>query len=417
LFPALVPVLALALAALASPASAANLTDVRIGVHGDHTRIVLETDAKAPYIVDAGEKEIVVHVDAAATAEAVTAKSPHLIWAKVEPTQIGADVHLALKQPADVKALVLTGPDRIVLDLYPRKTGAAPLPPPELLPEEQPEQSAAAEPMAAPQKAEPTPREEPAAVSHDQLAGDAEAEAAVAQAEAETAMAEAQPAEPEASAAEPESEAAPAVAAEPEEMTEAVAAAEPEAPAVPSEATPPATSNAPTTPATSTTPGRLFSSPAVLGAVAVALIALSLYLRRRLKTAEKPPRPAAKRDEPPAPFEPAKRVVAADGAARPGESVFDVESESIGPLPKDEDGLESVQGARVETGDENERRIGQLERRLEELVEARERLERQVAAQTEELRVQRAAIARTQRVLRTVAPSGGDDSGSSEARS
>jgi hypothetical protein len=50
-----------------------------------------------------------------------------------------------------------------------------------------------------------------------------------------------------------------------------------------------------------------------------------------------------------------------------------------------------------------ERRVAELERRLEQLTEARERLERQVAAQTEELRVQRAAIARTQRVVRTIA--------------
>jgi hypothetical protein len=48
--------------------------------------------------------------------------------------------------------------------------------------------------------------------------------------------------------------------------------------------------------------------------------------------------------------------------------------------------------------------MAHLERRIEELVDARERLERQVAAQTEELRVQRAAIARTQRVLRTITP-------------
>ena len=43
-----------------------------------------------------------------------------------------------------------------------------------------------------------------------------------------------------------------------------------------------------------------------------------------------------------------------------------------------------------------------LEQRLEEVIDAKDRLERQVSAQTEELRVQRAAIARTQRVLRTV---------------
>jgi hypothetical protein len=52
---------------------------------------------------------------------------------------------------------------------------------------------------------------------------------------------------------------------------------------------------------------------------------------------------------------------------------------------------------------ELERRIAHLETRLEEAADARERLERHMAAQTEELRVQRAAIARTQRVLRSLA--------------
>jgi len=51
---------------------------------------------------------------------------------------------------------------------------------------------------------------------------------------------------------------------------------------------------------------------------------------------------------------------------------------------------------------EFERRVASLETRLDEAVDARERLERQVAAQTEELRVQRAAIARTQRAVRNL---------------
>lgn len=49
-----------------------------------------------------------------------------------------------------------------------------------------------------------------------------------------------------------------------------------------------------------------------------------------------------------------------------------------------------------------ESRVNDLESRLEEAVDAKERLERQVAAQTEELRVQRAAIARTQRAVRNL---------------
>jgi len=51
---------------------------------------------------------------------------------------------------------------------------------------------------------------------------------------------------------------------------------------------------------------------------------------------------------------------------------------------------------------ELERRVLSLETRLEEMLESRERLEKQMAAQTEELRVQRAAIARTQRAVRNI---------------
>lgn len=59
---------------------------------------------------------------------------------------------------------------------------------------------------------------------------------------------------------------------------------------------------------------------------------------------------------------------------------------------------------------EMQRRVAALEGRIDELVDARDRLERQVAAQTEELRVQRAAIARTQRAVRNLArPDEGND--------
>jgi septal ring factor EnvC (AmiA/AmiB activator) len=61
---------------------------------------------------------------------------------------------------------------------------------------------------------------------------------------------------------------------------------------------------------------------------------------------------------------------------------------------------------------EFERRIASLESRLDDVVDARERLERQVAAQTEELRVQRAAIARTQRAVRNLSRS--EDEGPTE---
>ncbi|MEE8580152.1 MAG: hypothetical protein V3T33_01070, partial [Myxococcota bacterium] len=47
-------------------------------------------------------------------------------------------------------------------------------------------------------------------------------------------------------------------------------------------------------------------------------------------------------------------------------------------------------------------RIAAMENQLTEVGDSRERLERQAAAQTEELRVQRAAIARTQRAVRNL---------------
>ncbi len=62
---------------------------------------------------------------------------------------------------------------------------------------------------------------------------------------------------------------------------------------------------------------------------------------------------------------------------------------------------------------EMNRRVESLEGRVDELVDARDRLERQVAAQTEELRVQRAAIARTQRAVRNLARP--EDAGEEEA--
>ena len=64
---------------------------------------------------------------------------------------------------------------------------------------------------------------------------------------------------------------------------------------------------------------------------------------------------------------------------------------------------------------EMNRRVESLEGRIDELVDARDRLERQVAAQTEELRVQRAAIARTQRAVRNLARPEDGDGGEQEA--
>jgi hypothetical protein len=100
-------------------------------------------------------------------------------------------------------------------------------------------------------------------------------------------------------------------------------------------------------------------------------------------------------------------------AARSNGSIFDADSPngSLAGGPANAGSTLAAglgAGSRPETlrvASDVENRIAELERRLDQLGEARERLERQVAAQTEELRVQRAAIARTQRVVRSMTKS------------
>jgi hypothetical protein len=82
-------------------------------------------------------------------------------------------------------------------------------------------------------------------------------------------------------------------------------------------------------------------------------------------------------------------------------------NESLGAMPSA--GSTGIPAEFQQLMSEMSRRVESLEGRIDELVDARDRLERQVAAQTEELRVQRAAIARTQRAVRNLArPEDGD---------
>jgi hypothetical protein len=104
----------------------------------------------------------------------------------------------------------------------------------------------------------------------------------------------------------------------------------------------------------------------------------------------------------PEPSEPVSRVLLGDDS----DSLFAAEPEvvaSAAPAIVQAYAPSPVVSQVAQISADVERRVSELERRLEQLTEARERLERQVAAQTEELRVQRAAIARTQRVVRTIA--------------
>jgi hypothetical protein len=93
-----------------------------------------------------------------------------------------------------------------------------------------------------------------------------------------------------------------------------------------------------------------------------------------------------------------------------GEKPMDMETSN---LPTERDDFGAPPAAVMSGSDDNMSelvqelagRIASLETRLDEANDSRERLERQVAAQSEELRVQRAAIARTQRALRSLSRS------------
>ena len=76
----------------AFPAKSANLVDVRVGVHAEYTRIVLETDAKAPcQIESSGSDELVLRLSASSGARAIASqRSAHLASIAVMPADGGS---------------------------------------------------------------------------------------------------------------------------------------------------------------------------------------------------------------------------------------------------------------------------------------------------------------------------------------
>jgi len=408
---------------VAAASSASNLKDVRVGPHGDYTRVVLETDAKASYSLNQSSGVVTIELQASATPKAVTAKSEQLSWVRVEPAGASSIVRIELKGAARVKQMVLTAPHRIVLDVFGDASGA-PSPAPR-------------EPVA---KATPAPAPTPPAPGAPATAADEEA---LLQREADAMLGPAPGAPPSAEVAATDA------------ATEADAAASDEAAALegasgdPEQAVPPPPPSEP-----KPAPVRVvqhekglldwFQEPLVLAGLAVLMLGLVVILRRK-----RPAQPAAKpkddetsaaslfAGEPTASSaQPASEVhgsetvstpfasgeaASDEGAGEAGDSPFEFEAPDTEP-EKPEPGpargavlstIASVTStsafesqAPTSTGglslSELDRRLALLEQRLEEVIDAKDRLERQVSAQTEELRVQRAAIARTQRVLRTV---------------
>ena len=485
---------ALAIGAAPGSAGAAKLSQVRVGTHESHTRIVFELDAAASYRLappSAGNPVLQIQLDADSAARHVASKSPLVKAVRVQPKQRGSTVFVDLtKDDVEVSEMILSSPPRIVLDVRPAGSSAglaaappapapqpAPAPAPAAAPAPErleadgaPVEASAPEPKVAsvPSLSDPipsdvvarpaerfTPPAEPAPATADAKAPAAEASAPAAEpsepaavAQAEAASGEATPRDVAAADAAAREEAAPAPAAAPEpakKPAEVVvrepardrpAAAEPEA----------------------TWADRITSPTgyAAIGGVLLALIVLAVRRRRR------------EEDD-----DPLYSVMAADHAGDADEDDQDLRGqheESAGDAwaseeaegeaasaasasatgfdadePVSRDGVQQLALGRLRADDDRpqadsdaddslfdgpgapaiatppsspgpssyasdtsdavgalESRIKELERRIDQLADARERLERQVAAQTEELRVQRAAIARTQRVVRSL---------------
>ncbi len=463
---------ALAAAWLATAAWSGNLTAVRVGVHADYTRLVFQLDGATPYQLvslqpkDDGTQLLTLSIQGMAPSlDRVPVKgSPHIKGVRVASLPDGgAELRIRLRGDVELKELVLSGPDRIVLDFFAAGSGKGPslvsLVPPAL----DPVASTALPPRAsdfdeAALEPEPEPRRSidelhEEAFGSEEIAstGDPELEAVARDAQALAEVAE------DTSAVEGlEAEVLGAAEMAPLDDPDALQAEDADAYAgveiaevVPEEpASAPAPSGSPA--AESGGSGSLLGSPVVLAAIAgLAIVGLLFVLGRRRKSEPEDdvlrPLDAGAPDaaqegmgasadgaienlfdeateaeaqeivdaDAPAPFvapledhdiEP-DAIVIPQATSEDHEMGVGHDEPSIAPTPMVAPlaPSEMGQGDVAKMVEEFERRIAHLENRLEEVVDAKERLERQVGAQTEELRVQRAAIARTQRVLRTLA--------------
>lgn len=385
-------------------AGAANLVDVRIGLHEEYTRVVLETDAKASCEVESsGSEELVLRLGASSGVKLVPyPRSTHLVSVAVKPIAAGdSEIRVALRGPVELKKMVLSGPPRIVLDLREGKAAdaMAPTAPPPAPPAPL---SEAAESAAPPESPAELPSETAPSAPPEPLAEKIEA-------------------------AEEEEAVAPPSAPEPDPGAVLAAEEEEEQPAALGDSDRPRRVVVPPPPVSQgglldRLPAPL-NQPLVLAGVALAvilLIAIVLMRRRGAASEQEPITPFAAGepfsvDEKPELAEEPEAEQAEEGLPAPFEeegeesSLFDQPVETAEPAAEEPaaDDVEVAMAPPVaesprspDLGQEMEQRLANLERRLEEFTDERERLGRQVAAQTEELRVQRAAIARTQRVLR-----------------
>jgi hypothetical protein len=427
----------------AQSARSATIVEVRVGEHPAFTRVVFELDEPSGYRVERpapledGTSELVVTIEASSEGRKILSRSPLLDVVAVDESLGRAVARIRLRDGRlALREMILTGPPRIVLDVM--APGGEPIPEAmapkpevvaEVIPEPEPAVELRPEPEPEPEPevvAEVIPEPEPVVELQPEPEPELFAEPPPEGFEAAT--------EDAGEAELPEAEAIVEAPIEPatEMLEPPVAEPEPEevVALVPEPAPPPADE------------GGGFELPfgisplraALAGLLLILAVAAALLRRRSIPSdvdativgvdlgdedededsvmtqptgaAES----AALEDSPPHETEEGVSVSAAPedagpfGGPEPGGSAMQSETQEL-PIEQSSAAAPPKLGGEEESDlmeivQEVQRRMAQLESRLEESNAARERLERQVAAQSEELRVQRAAIARTQRALR-----------------
>ncbi len=398
-----------------TPGRAADVVAVRVGNHPTYTRVVFQLDAPAGYGIERrtaedGTSEILVRMDAGSTPRSLDRRTVMVERISVEEGQDRSTARIRLrKNPSRVRELILTNPPRLAFDLvFPEpmlaaakrrtaeKAALAQAPGAEPDPKAAPPSSAGKPTLKAdvlrgvkptlkadvPRGVKPTlkadvPRGAKPTLKADVLPGvKPTAEAVV----PPGAKPEVLPgAKPTAKAVVP-----------PGVKPEVLPGVKPTAEAVvPPGAKPRAKADVlpGVKPTASADVDWVFYGSFLAGGILLAIF-VATWLRRRSLPSDVEVTAVA-------------NSVAADDrreiAATDGDSEA---SEATPEMPRA--GFAGVEVDVARRLLEFERRVEQVEARLDTSSDTRERLERQVAAQGEELRVQRSAIARTQRALRSL---------------
>lgn len=414
-----------ALLLVASPVwAAAKIVNVRVGHHPEYDRIVFDLDGWAAYQVHSiSGNEVILRVLAGAEPIRVNTEKGLVRSVEITPSGERSEVRIRLRT-ADVrvKDSTLQSPARIVIDI--RKAGkakAAATPKPKVVektaaPAPKPKVTQAPDPVPAPKPVEKAPVVAKAAPAPVPAPGPATGEEEAAVAEPGKAP---EPTEPKPVIPAKDLKAAGAVKAPPVARTKPAPAPvkKPTAKAAPAPKPP---TNA-------------FDIRLVGGGILILLVGIAGFIWKRRRSAgsdageeedaiegdwfaaggEKNSNAAdaaTKETGSAAAAEaedlPASRAGAAEaplfGSSTPDapptlDRVAPVTDSVVGSSPAGSGG--GISAAQFE---ELQGQLKKIEGRLSDFEAARERLEQQGVNQTEELRVQRAAIARTQRVLRSI---------------